>query len=204
MRIGYARVSTDEQHLDLQLEALTRHNCDLIFQDQGISGASVDRPGLQEALRALKAGDAFVVWRVDRLSRSLLDLVNRVNELSANNIQFVSLMEHIDTTSPTGRFSFHMIAALAEFERALIAERTRAGLAVAKQRGRTLGRPAALTTIQLVQARELLQTESLSTVAHLFHVSSTTLRRHLRRHEAAQSEGESFDEVDNLTRDTEI
>lgn len=144
MKIGYARVSTDEQCLDLQLAALKRAGCDTILSDHGMSGSRFDRPGLQEALKMAKAGDALVVWRLDRLGRSLNHLVEVVNSLGKQRIEFVSLTESIDTRSPTGMLMFHMIAALAEFERSLISERTRAGMAAARARGAKIGRPRAV------------------------------------------------------------
>ncbi|GAB6852961.1 recombinase family protein [Paraburkholderia kururiensis] len=181
MLAGYARVSTDEQHLDLQLAALTEYGCKVIFRDHGCSGVDARRPGLLAALEALGPGDTFVVWRLDRLGRSLADLIDWMARFSEQGVRFVSLTESIDTTSPTGRFMFHMIAALAEFERGLITERTRAGLAAARERGRAPGRPAALTANQLAQARALLATEPLEAVARHFNVHRHTLRRHLRR-----------------------
>ncbi|WP_080418378.1 recombinase family protein [Burkholderia ubonensis] len=144
MKIGYARVSTEEQCLDLQLSALKRAGCAAILSDYGVSGSRFDRPGLREALEMAKAGDALVVWRLDRLGRSLSHLVEVVSGLGKQGIEFVSLTESIDTRSPTGMLMFHMIAALAEFERSLISERTRAGMAAARARGAKFGRPRAV------------------------------------------------------------
>ncbi|WP_081069279.1 recombinase family protein [Burkholderia diffusa] len=144
MKIGYARVSTEEQCLDLQLSALKRAGCDTILSDYGVSGSRFDRPGLRHALGMAKAGDALVVWRLDRLGRSLSNLVEVVSSLGKQGIEFVSLTESIDTRSPTGMLMFHMIAALAEFERSLISERTRAGMAAARARGAKIGRPRAV------------------------------------------------------------
>lgn len=141
MKIGYARVSTEEQNLDLQLLALQAAGCDAILSDRGISGSRFDRPGLHDALNAAQAGDTLVVWRLDRLGRSLSHLVDVVSDLGRHNIEFVSLTESIDTRSSTGMLMFHMIAALAEFERSLISERTRAGIAAARARGVKIGRP---------------------------------------------------------------
>lgn len=143
MKIGYARVSTEEQHLDLQLSALRASGCDIILSDAAVSGSRFDRPGLVDALNRLKCGDTLIVWRLDRLGRSLSNLVEIVKELGTRGIEFVSLTESIDTKSPTGMLMFHMIAALAEFERSLISERTRAGMAEAKKRGAKIGRPRA-------------------------------------------------------------
>ncbi|OXJ22028.1 DNA resolvase [Burkholderia sp. HI2714] len=144
MKIGYARVSTEDQSLDLQLMALQAAGCDTILSDHGVSGSRFDRPGLHEALSIVQTGDALVVWRLDRLGRSLGHLVEVVGGLGQRNIEFISLTESIDTRSPTGMLMFHMIAALAEFERALISERTRAGMAAARVRGAKLGRPKAI------------------------------------------------------------
>lgn len=140
-RIGYARVSTEEQNLDLQRIALEATGCDTIITDQGISGARVERPGLNRVLALARRGDTVVVWRLDRLGRSLSHLVCLMAEFRVNGIHFASLNEAIDTGTSAGMFMFHMIAALAEFERALISERTRAGMAAARVRGVKLGRP---------------------------------------------------------------
>ncbi|WP_321900081.1 recombinase family protein [Paraburkholderia heleia] len=162
MRIGYARVSTEEQSLDLQLSALKAAGCDLIFSDYGISGTKFDRPGLHEALHTAQSGDALVVWRLDRLGRSLRHLLQAVSDLGVRHVEFVSLTESIDTRSPTGMLMFHMIAALAEFERSLISERTRAGMTAARARGAKIGRPRkarpdmfdALDTCQMLLTQE--------------------------------------------------
>ncbi|MGU8077197.1 recombinase family protein [Burkholderia pyrrocinia] len=183
MKIGYARVSTEEQNLDMQLLALSKYGCDVVFSDQGISGTRFDRPGLLDALTAATSGHVLVVWRLDRLGRSLQHLIKLINDLGDNGVQFVSLTENIDTCSPTGRFTFHMIAALAEFERSLISERTRAGIHSAKNRGRRIGRPGSLTSSQRDEARRLLQENSEAVVAKILNVHPKTLRRHLRAHD---------------------
>jgi len=141
LKIGYARVSTDVQRMDLQMDALKRAGCDFIFTDHGISGATVERPGLQQAMDMLQKGDTLIVWRLDRLGRSLVNLVEHVSGLGKQGIEFRSLTESIDTSSSGGKLLFHMIAALAEFERSLISERTKAGMAAAKLRGKHVGRP---------------------------------------------------------------
>lgn len=141
LMIGYARVSTDVQRMDLQMDALKQAGCDHIFADHGISGASTDRPGLQQAMDMLQKGDTLVVWRLDRLGRSLVNLVEHVSDLGEQGVEFRSLTESIDTSSSGGKLLFHMIAALAEFERSLISERTKAGMAAAKLRGKHVGRP---------------------------------------------------------------
>lgn len=180
MKIGYARVSTDEQHLDLQLNALQQSGCDLIFSDRGISGARTDRPGLQHALASLQPGATLIVWKLDRLGRSLSHLVAIIGELNRADVRVVSLTEAIDTQSSAGRFTFHLIAALAEFERSLISERTRAGLAAARMRGKRPGRRAILDAEKLEQARGLLMHQSEAAVARQFKVHQRTLQRMLK------------------------
>ena len=143
MLIGYARVSTQEQRLHLQQDALQQAGCEKIITDQ-VSGAQAVRPGLHRVLELLRSGDTLVVWRLDRLGRSLKDLITLMGELQDQGIGFRSLQESIDTTSPGGRLIFHLFGALAEFERNLIRERTQAGLAAARARGRCGGRPPAL------------------------------------------------------------
>ncbi|MGK8200703.1 recombinase family protein [Burkholderia cepacia] len=177
MKIGYARVSTDEQHLGLQEDALTLAQCRFIETDRGISGADFNRPGLDKALRRLKTGDTFVVWRLDRLGRSLPKLVDLVTSLEKRGIRFESITEAISTESPGGTLIFHMMAALAQFERSLISERTKAGMAAARQRGMVLGRRHALTARQRLQALELLETLPAAEVAKQFNVHPRTLRR---------------------------
>jgi DNA invertase Pin-like site-specific DNA recombinase len=140
MRIGYARVSTDDQNLDLQQDALCQARVDKSYEDNA-SGKSLDRPQLAECLRSLRKGDTLIVWRLDRLGRSVKDLVALINELRERGVEFVSLTEAIDTTTPMGSFIFHITAALAELERSIIRERTRAGLVSARARGRKGGRP---------------------------------------------------------------
>ncbi len=180
MKVGYARVSTEEQHLDLQISALQAYGCDVIFSDQGISGVCFDRPGLKEALEASSEGSTLVVWRLDRLGRSLSHLIAVIGQLADAGVEFVSLTECIDTRSPIGRFTFHMIGALAEFERALISERTRAGLTSARLRGSKLGRPYALSVEDQFRAKVLLTTYPESEVADILCVHVRTLRRYLR------------------------
>src|ERR671919_880794 len=138
--IGYARVSTTEQHLHLQQDALSAAGCLKIYTDT-ISGATKERKGLTEALHYVRAGDTLVVWRLDRLGRSLKDLIERITDLHSRNIGFKSLTENIDTTTSGGKLIFHIFGALAEFERDIMRERTLAGLAAARARGRKGGRP---------------------------------------------------------------
>ena len=137
--IGYARVSTDDQNLDLQKDALNKVGCQVIYEEAA-SGKNSERPELDQCLKALRSGDTLVVWRLDRLGRSLRDLVQIVGDLEKRGIAFESLMEKIETGSAAGRLVFHVFAALAEFERNLIRERTRAGLAAARARGRKGGK----------------------------------------------------------------
>lgn len=155
MMIGYARVSTQDQNLDLQTEALTRAGCEKIYEDK-ISGVRVERPGLTRALEMLREGDTLVVWKLDRLGRSVKQLVDMVGELHKRGIQFKSLTDAIDTGTPAGRFFFHVMASLAEMERELIIERTRAGLDAAKQLGRKGGRKPKMTSSKIESAKKLL------------------------------------------------
>lgn len=190
-KIGYARVSTIEQSLSLQISALEAAGCDRIFSDGGISGASVDRPGLGEAMKTLRPSDMLVVWRLDRLGRSLVHLVALVNELSARNVEFRSLTENIDTSSAGGRLVFHMMAALAEFERSLISERTRAGMEAVRSEGRRLGRPFALSDDQrsAAIAAVVRDGEALASVATRFRVHKRTIRRVVDDYMAATGGG---------------
>lgn len=177
MRVGYARVSTQDQKLDLQRQALQAAGCDLIFEDH-ISGTRAKRPGLDKVLAKLAPGVVVVVWRLDRLGRSLSHLVEVLKVIESKGAGFVSLNEAIDTTSASGRLVFHMMAALAEFERALIVERTQAGLAAAKARGAKLGRRRKLTPKQVTHGRALLDAgEAGHAVAQSLGVSRATLYR---------------------------
>lgn len=153
--IGYARVSTDDQNLALQLDALKKDGCMRVFSDK-IGGARLDRPGLNEALSHLRAGDTLVVWKLDRLGRSVKGLVDLVNTLEAREVHFRSLTDGIDTKTPAGRFFFHIMASLAQMERELIIERTRAGLAAARKLGRIGGRKRRMTDNKIKAARRLL------------------------------------------------
>ena len=177
MLIGYARVSTQDQHLDLQREALTKAGCEKIMEDQ-ISGARAERPGLAQALGDLRAGDTLVVWKLDRLGRSVRNLIDLVSSLQARDVQFESLTDAIDTGTPSGRFFFHVMASLAEMERDLIIERTRAGLEAARKFGRMPGRKRVMTESKVVSARKLLDNGTpRREVAEHLGVSLPTLYR---------------------------
>jgi DNA invertase Pin-like site-specific DNA recombinase len=178
MLIGYARVSTDEQSLDLQRDALTHAGCERIFEDKA-SGARTAREGLSEALSHLRAGDTLAVWKLDRLGRSVKGLVDLVEDLAKRGIGFKSITDSIDTSTPAGRFFFHVMASLAQMERELIIERTRAGLAAAKKKGRTGGRKRLMTPAKIESAHRLLATGSAPRdVANSLGVSVPTLYRH--------------------------
>ena len=157
MLIGYARVSTQDQNLELQIEALTKAGCKKIFEDK-VSGSRAERPGLAKARDVLREGDTLVVWKLDRLGRSVKHLVNLVVELEQQGVQFKSLTDVIDTGTPSGRFFFHVMASLAQMERELTIARTRAGLAVARQLGRKWGRKRQMTESKIRSAKKLLAT----------------------------------------------
>lgn len=154
--IGYARVSTSDQDLALQIDALKAAGVTRIFEDRGVSGANTDRPGLGAALSFLREGDTLVVWKLDRLGRSMTHLLQTVTELESRGVNFRSLTETVDTTTPTGRLVFHLFGALGQFERDLIRERTGAGLKAAAARGRKGGRPIALSPEKIARARQLI------------------------------------------------
>ena len=181
MKIGYARVSTEDQNLDMQLDALSGAGVVRVFEDQA-SGASVKRPGLIQALDALAAGDTLVVWKLDRLGRTLSHLIHIVQQLKERGVGFQSLTDGIDTTTPGGQLVFHIMGALAQFERSLIVERTKAGMKSARARGRHLGRMPSLNPGQIAHARKLINDgESPSAVASTLKVGRSTLYRALRQ-----------------------
>jgi len=155
MLIGYARVSTQDQNLALQKKALQEANCEKIYEDT-ISGKRAERPGLVLTLEMLREGDTLVVWKLDRLGRSLKHLITLVEDLERRKVNFRSLTDNIDTSTPSGRFFFHVMASLAEMERELIAERTRAGLKAAREMGRIGGRRRLMTDSKILSARKLL------------------------------------------------
>lgn len=191
MLIGYARVSTHDQNAALQVDALKAAGCERVFIET-ISGAAEDRPKLRAALRAAKNGDVLVVWKFDRLARSLLHLLETVGTLDRRGIGFVSLTENIDTTTPGGRFILQVFGALAELERAIIRERTVAGLEAARARGRVGGRPRKLTDDDVARAERLLAGNDLSVpqVADVMGVSVSTLYARVgAKRAAARQEG---------------
>lgn len=183
MKIGYARVSTTDQHLDLQINALLAAGCEYICKDHGISGVLAVRPGLSDALRRLKPGDTLIVWRLDRLGRSLMNLIKTVSSLRDRGIEFRSLTESIDTGTPAGNLVFHIFGAISEFERCLIAERSAAGIAAAKAKGQRLGRRPSLTNeeIEDVCRAYCQQTLSIDVIASRYHIHPRTVRRYLSR-----------------------
>jgi len=183
MDIGYARVSTGEQTLDLQLDALAQAGCGKVFTETA-SGAKADRPVLAEALAYLRPGDTLVVWRLDRLGRSLSHLIATLGDLAGRGVGFKSLTERVDTTTPGGKLVFHVLGALAEFERDLIRERTQAGLAAARARGRVGGRPKALADPKRVALAQALYDggqADVATICRTLGISRATLYRYLER-----------------------
>lgn len=184
--IGYMRVSTGDQTTNLQEDALKAAGCERIFRDV-ISGVKETRDGLADALAALQPGDTFIVWRLDRLGRSLAHLVTTVNELQKRGVGFKSLQEHFDTTTNGGRLIFHLFGALAEFERGVIRERTQAGLAAARARGRVGGRPKKMDEKKVALARKLVDDGTpVADVAAMLSVTTPTLYRYLQK-EAQQA-----------------
>ncbi|MBK8903104.1 MAG: recombinase family protein [Anaerolineaceae bacterium] len=181
MKVGYARVSTHEQNLSLQIDELKKSGCTKIFTDK-ISGSKVERPGIQKALDFLREGDSLVVWRLDRLGRSLKHLIEVITLLEERKIGFSSLQESIDTTTSGGKLIFHIFGALAEFERNLIRERTKAGLAAARARGRKGGRPRVFDDKKIKLARNLYDSQKhpISEICETLEVSKSTLYNYLK------------------------
>src|SRR3954447_7648965 len=186
MLIGYARISTDDQNLDLQRDALTKAGCEQIYTDR-VSGTKASRPGLTEALSHLRSGDTLVVWRLDRLGRSLRHLIDTITDLQERGIGFKSLTESIDTTTSGGRLVFNIFASLAEFEREIIRERTNAGLQAARSRGKLGGRPKALTEkqVQMLRRMSAEPDTSIDDICKTLGISRMTYYRYMKsRHEA--------------------
>lgn len=181
MKIGYARVSTDDQDLALQLDALKNHGCERVFEEK-VSGRSQKRPMLDRMLDTLREGDTVVVWRLDRLGRGLKHLIELMSDFQERGIQFVSLNEAIDTSTPTGELTFHIFASIAQFERAIISERTKAGLKAARARGRKGGRKPSLSQQDIKKAAAMLLDPSVTKtdVAKHFKVSRPTLDKALK------------------------
>lgn len=190
MRIGYARVSTEEQNLSLQIDALTAAGCERIYSDEGVSAVARDRPEFAAALAAAQPGDTLVIWKMDRAFRSLLNALQVLEELEARGINFHSLTDAIDTGTPMGRFVYQIRNAFAELERALIIERTKAGMEAARRRGARIGRPPKLTQAQIEEARAELAAGrmTVTTLARRFGVAPRTLSRALDRKAAGQAE----------------
>lgn len=181
MKIGYARVSTQDQNLSLQIEALNHEGCDIIFEEKA-SGAQRDRPELERALEQIKEGDTFIVWKLDRLARSTKIVIDTIERLKAKNANFLSLTEKIDTSTAMGKFFYVVMGALAELEKSMIVERTQAGLAAAKAKGKLLGRPVEVSEDRLNYARDQLEKypdKTIRQVAKIVGVSPSTLYRYM-------------------------
>lgn len=182
MKFGYARVSTDEQSDNAQVDALLATGCEKVYQEIG-SGRSRCRPELERMLESLRAGDIVVVQRLDRLGRSLRDLIELLDGLKKRGVQFISLNENIDTTTAVGELAFHMIAAIAQFERRLISERTKVGLAAARARGRKGGRKVKMSVSDIKKAQAMLLSPEVTKkeIAEHFGVSRPTLNKMLNK-----------------------
>ncbi len=190
MLIGYARISTHEQTLNLQIDALQQANCERIYKDTA-SGAKTEREGLQDAFDHLRAGDTLVVWRLDRLGRTLKQLIELISDLNARGIGFKSMQENIDTTTSGGKLVFHIFGALAEFEREVIRERTRAGLQAARARGRLGGRPKALDPKKAALAKSLYESRkhSIKDICETLGISRATLYKYIEsKHNESKSQ----------------
>ncbi len=185
MKVGYARVSTCDQNLDMQIRALKKTGCAKIFRDEGVSAVASERPNFSAALESLRPGDTLVIWKMDRAFRSLIHALNVLEELEHRRVEFQSLTDQIDTATAMGRFVYQVTNAFSELERALISERTRAGMAAARERGVTLGRPPKLSHRQIERARREID-ERGKTIAHMARtlgVAPITLSRALNREE---------------------
>jgi DNA invertase Pin-like site-specific DNA recombinase len=187
MLIGYARISTTDQTLNLQKDALEQAGCSKIFTDT-VSGAQAERKGLEQALAYVRPGDTLVVWRLDRLGRSLKHLIATITTLADRQIGFKSITENIDTTTSGGKLIFHIFGALAEFERDIIRERTQAGLTAARARGRTGGRPKALQTNKVAMAQALYNDKhhSIAEICQMLKISKATLYRYIKAGQRTQ------------------
>lgn len=188
MKIGYARVSTDEQNLGLQVDALTQAGCEAVYSDDGVSAVAPERPQFRAALAALEPGDTLIIWKMDRAFRSLWDALEVLAALEARNVEFQSLTDTIDTTTPMGRFAYQITNAFAELERAIIVERTKAGMAAARRRGIRIGRPPKLCVDQVEHARIAIAdgNDTLTSLAARYEVSERTLSRAINRSTSLQ------------------
>lgn len=177
---GYARVSTQDQHLDLQLDALRKAGCEQVFKDHGVGGVSRKRVELQAVLKKVRPGDMLIVWRLDRLARSMFELVNIVKDLHERDVAFRSLCEYIDINSAFGELVLHILSAIAHFERSLIVERTRAGMQAARERGVKIGRPRALDDNELEEALSRIHNgRSVRDAAVELGIGTSTLYRYV-------------------------
>ena len=197
MKIGYARVSTADQHLRMQEDALKSAGCDEIFSDV-VSGVKSQRPGLDKALDYLREGDTLVVWKLDRLGRSVQHLIQTIKELSDKKIGFKSLQENIDTTTSGGKLIFHIFSALAEFERDLIQERTQAGLQAARARGRMGGRPPLLDNRQITRMIEMYdeQKNTVAEICKIYDISRPSFYNYLRKRQIELAKNDVKETVD--------
>lgn len=188
MKIGYARVSTQDQNLDMQIDALTNAGCEIIFEEK-ISGKSKERPELTKLFEKLRKADTVVVWKLDRLGRSLRDLIDLISKMQQLDVSFHSIQDGINTETATGRFTFNIFASLAEFEREIISERTKAGLTSARARGRNGGRPAGYSkeTIKKIKAVKTLynatNSPSVQDIAESLKISRATCYRYLKAYD---------------------
>lgn len=191
MLIGYARVSTFDQNLDLQKDALTKAGCERTIEETA-SGKNTERPGLNSIKEIMRKGDTLVVWRLDRLGRSLKDLIEWINYLDSKGVAFKSLQESIDTSTTTGKLIFHVFAALAEFERNLIRERTQAGLVAARARGRLGGRPKSLDSDKRQAVAKLYDDGKMPVmeICKMFKISKPTLYKYVKSVKAENKQGE--------------
>lgn len=179
MKIGYGRVSTPDQKIDLQIDALEKEGCDKIFTDVS-SGAKTKRPGLDEALSYLRKGDMLVVWKLDRLGRTVIQLIKQIKEFEDEGIEFKSLQESIDTTSAMGKFIFHVLSAITEMERGMMLERTHAGLQAARDRGKFGGRKRVITPAKAKKCYKLQQMgNSIEDIAAMMKCSKPTVYKHV-------------------------
>lgn len=195
MRIGYIRVSTIDQNPELQRDAIERANCELIFEDK-MTGTKAKRPGLSKLLRTLKPGDTVVVWKLDRLGRSLINLADLLQKFKQKNVEFLSITEGINTKTSMGRFTFHIMSALAEMEREIIIERTCAGLAAARKKGRIGGRPPKHSSEEWEQMGRIIQSGKATRqqVAIIYDVGISTLYKKFPVDKLAQLEGQIMEQ----------